>query len=75
MIEGLKLILEELTSLNMRIESIEGSLQNINIVLGEWHHDFQGREERRAEEVQRLRERVSKLEIGTPIEDPRTERP
>jgi hypothetical protein len=60
--EALRLIHEELTSINSRLEAVEGNLSGIQVAISEFVHDVEGKNERRDQEVQRIRERLDKLE-------------
>ena len=57
--EAIKLICEEL-------KDIGSTLKGIQVALGEFHHDVEGKVESRDQEVRRLTERIEALERRIP---------
>jgi len=57
--ESIRLIAEEL-------KDIGSTLKGIQVALGEFHHDVEGKVESRDEEVRRLTERIETLERRFP---------
>ena len=59
---AMELVRDELNNLRAAMLLLERAVSGMQIALGEFHHDVEGKTERQGQEVQRLRERVSKLE-------------